>query len=120
MPDLKVGQRVRLGEIIGPTGNSGISGKGKKKKTNRRPAIHFSAFFSESSKYAMVREIVVPVDGRWMDPIALYRQEIPVDSRSMKALSADEKGVPIPVIFEDNEVLPPGTKFVWPYMCERG
>ena len=72
MPDLEVGQRVRLGEIIGPTGNSGVSGKKREQSTRRRPAIHFSAFSGETGGYAIFRDIVMPLDGRWVDPIALY------------------------------------------------
>ena len=120
MPDLEVGQRVRVGEIIGPTGNSGVSRKGRKRKSRRRPAIHFSAFFNETGQYAIQRGIVVPVNGRWLDPIALYRQEHPLDSRTMAALPEDEKEVAVPVKFEDGEAVPRGTKFVWPYMCKRG
>ena len=119
MPDLEVGQRVRLGDVIGPTGNSGTGGKGKKNKANRRPAIHFSAFHGGSGEYAIHRDVVVPVDGRWVDPIALYRQMPPLDSPSMKALPEAEKGVPIPVMFEDGAVFPADTRFVWPYMCQR-
>lgn len=120
MPDVEVGQRVAMGEIIGPTGNSGVGGKKREQNTKRRPAIHFSAFFGKTGKYAIHRDVVMPVDGRWMDPIALYRQELPLDSRAMEALPKGEKGVPIQVMFEDGEVLPADAKFVWPYMCKRG
>jgi len=120
MPDVEVGQRLVLGEIIGPTGNSGISGKKRKRSHNRRPAIHFSAFYSETGAYAIRRDVIIPMNGRWLDPIALYRQKLPLDSRSMKALPEGEKGVSIPVMFEDRSTIPADTKFVWPYMCERG
>ena len=119
MPDLQVGQRLRLGEIIGPTGNSGVGGKKRTQTTRRRPAIHFSAFFAETAKYANHRDVIIPVDGRWVDPIALYRQKLPLDSLSMKKLPEGEKGVPIAVMFEDGEVFPAGAKFVWPYVCKR-
>ncbi len=120
MPDLELGQRVALGEIIGPTGNSGIGGKKREQSTRRRPAIHFSAFSAETGTYAIHRGVVIPAQGRWVDPIALYRGEMPLDSVAMKALPEIEKAVPIAVMFEDGEVFPAGTKFVWPYMCKRG
>ena len=119
LPDLEVGHRVRLGELIGPTGNSGVSGKSGKKKSKRRPGIHFSAFFSKNREFAIHRGVVIPKNGHWMDPIALYRQRLPVDSRSMKALAEDKKEVPIPVMLEDRKVLPVGAKFIWPYLCKR-
>ncbi len=120
MPDLEVGQRVSLGEVIGPTGNSGVGGKNHQAKTNRRPGIHFSAFHGETGKFTVHRGVVVPVEGHWTDPIALYRQATPLDSRALEALPEDEKGVPIPVMFEDGTAYPAGTRFVWPYMCARG
>jgi hypothetical protein len=120
MPDLEVGQRVARGEIIGPTGNSGVGGKKRQQSTRRRPAIHFSAFYAETGNYAIHREVVIPLDGRWVDPIALYRAEMPLDSGAMLALPESEKAVPVPVMFEDGEVAPAGAKFVWPYRCQRG
>ena len=119
MPDLKVGARVRLGETLGPTGNSGVSGKTRQQSTTRRPAIHFVAFFAETEKYANQRDIIMPVDGRWMDPLALYRAKPPFDSQSLKAVSSGEKDVPVSVMFEDGAIFPAGAKIVWPYRCGR-
>jgi len=119
MPEHAVGQRVRMGEYLGPTGNSGVGGKTRKKTSLRRPAIHFAVFYSTSEHYAENRDVIIPVDGYWMDPNALYRKTLPLDSTSMKALSEAEKAVPIPIMFEDGEVLPSGTKLVWPYTCKR-
>lgn len=119
MPDLEIGQRVKMGEILGPTGNSGVSGKGGNQTSLRRPAIHFAVFYSESPKYAIARDIVFPVDGRWMDPIALYRQKTPLDTGAMKSLPEEDKAVAIPVMFEDGESFPAAAKFVWPYTCAR-
>ncbi len=120
MPDLEVGQRVARGEIIGPTGNSGVGGKKREQSTRRRPAIHFSAFSAKTGNYAIHRGVVIPAEGRWVDPIALYRGAMPLDSDAMKALPEDEKAVPIAVMFEDGEVSPVNAKFVWPYRCKRG
>ena len=61
----------------------------------------------------------MPLDGRWVDPIALYRGQMPLDSAAMKALPESEKSVPIAVMYEDGEVTPAAAKFVWPYMCRR-
>ncbi len=119
MPEQGVGQRVRMGEFLGPTGNSGVGGKRKSKTTNRRPAIHFAVFYSTRENYAELRDVIIPVDGHWMDPIALYRKTPPYDSASMKALPEAEKEVAIPIMFTDGDVFPADTKLVWPYMCER-
>ncbi|OGW63096.1 MAG: hypothetical protein A2V83_00720 [Nitrospirae bacterium RBG_16_64_22] len=118
MPKVEVGQRVRMGEVLGPTGNTGIGRHGRQ-SGKRRPAIHFGAFFSASERYADIRDRIIPVDGYWMDPVALFRKKIPLDSASMKALPAGEKEVPISVMFEDGKTFPADTKIVWPYACSR-
>ncbi|MDA1089495.1 MAG: peptidoglycan DD-metalloendopeptidase family protein [Proteobacteria bacterium] len=118
-PDQEVGQRVKVGEILGPTGNSGVSGKTRSQSTTRRPAIHFTIFYSESPKFVDLMENIIPVDGWWMDPNAVYRQKLPLDSDSMKALPDEEKGVVIPVMFEDAKTSPAAAKLVWPYTCKR-
>jgi murein DD-endopeptidase MepM/ murein hydrolase activator NlpD len=123
MPDLKIGQRVEMGQIIGPTGNSGISAKGSKgsgQSATRRPAVHLAMFYSKTNTYSESNDTIIPVDGYWLDPLAFYRQKGPFDTPSVKALPEAEKDVPIPVLFDDGTVVPADTKIVWPYTCKRG
>ena len=122
MPDLKIGQRVEMGQIIGPTGSSGISAKGRKgsgQSSTRRPAIHLAMFYSSTNTYSEANDTVIPVDGYWLDPMAFYRAKGPFDTPSVKALPEAEKDVPIPVLFDDGTTVPAGTKLVWPYVCQR-
>jgi len=119
MPKHEVGDRVGMGEVLGPTGNSGRGRRSAEQSTRRRPAIHFAVWFSESPNYVAMPLKIIPVDGQWMDPNALYRLKPPFDSYSMKALPDAEKEIPIPVLFDDGATLPPGTKLVWPYACGR-
>lgn len=120
MPKLDVGQRVSMGEVLGPTGNTGISTRTGVQSTRRRPAIHFAVFYTESDQFVVLRNKVVPVESYWMDPNALFRKEPPFDSHSMKALPDEEQQIPVSVMFEDGETVPTDTKIVWPYTCERG
>ncbi len=120
MPAQEVGQRVRMGDVLGPTGNSGItSGRAKRAGRERRPAIHFAVWFSTNPNYVDLRGRIIPVDGRWMDPNALFRKQLPFDSHSMKALPKAEKKVPISVMVDDGELVPANTKIIWPYPCKR-
>jgi hypothetical protein len=123
MPDLKIGQRVEMGQVIGPTGNSGVSAKGSKgsgQSTTRRPAVHLAMFYSKANTYSESNDTIIPVDGYWLDPMAFYRQKGPFDTPSVKALPEAEKDVPIPVLFDDGTTFPADTKLVWPYACKRG
>jgi hypothetical protein len=117
MPKHKIGQRVKMGEVFGPTGNSG--GRPRQSRRERRPAIHFAAWFSADPRYVSTGRKIVPVGGYWMDPNALYRKGPPFNSRSLKALPEGEKQAPISVMTQDGKVHPPGAKIVWPYFCER-
>lgn len=124
-PKFSVGDRVRMGEVLGPTGNSGILGsrrggrRGGGRRHSRRPAIHFAVYFSASPKYAALPRIVIPANASWMDPVALYRAKPPFDSRTMRALPAKDKQVPIPYMLADGSVHPAGSKLIWPYACTR-
>ncbi len=124
MPKLELGQRVRMGDKIGLTGNSGTgtSAAQAQGKKGARPAVHFGVYYSTGGQYAEIRvpfEAIVPADGHWMDPIALYRMKLPLDSAAMKSLPDAEKQVPVAVMFEDGETLPAKQKIVWPYACRR-
>ena len=67
----------------------------------------------------MGRVAVIPARGQWMDPNAIYRGRLPLDSQAMKALPSAEKKVPIPVMLADGSTIPAGTKLIWPYKCHR-
>ena len=120
VPKVEVGQRVRMGENLGPTGNSGIDPRTREQSTRRRDAIHFAVYFSTSGKFVERNDMIIPINGHWMDPNALYRKKLPLDSGSMKALPAAQKKVPISVMLDDGTVVPADTKIVWPYACEGG
>ena len=124
LPDLKVGQRVKMGDIIGPTGNSGISARGSKtqnspQSSSRRPAIHLATWFAPGPKYSEALDIIIPVDGRWLDPFALYRQQPPYVSQDVRKLPDADKAVAVPVMFDDGTTFPLNTKLIWPYTCSH-
>lgn len=119
MPTVNVGDKVRMGQDLGPTGNSGYQRTKGGKQRPRRPAIHFAVWFSDKPGYAVDRNDIIPVDGWWMDPNAMYRLQPPFDSASLKALPDAEKDVAIPVMLESGETVPANTKLIWPYACSR-
>lgn len=118
-PKLAIGQRVRIGDVLAPTGNSGKTPANRPTGKERRPAIHFAVWFSTSPNFFVGRRKLVPAQGWWMDPNALYRLTPPFDSPSMKALPDTEKRVPISVMLKDGATVPANTKLVWPYKCSR-
>ena len=118
MPTLDLGQRVRMGDRLCPTGNTGIGMTGMQ-SNRRRPAIHFAAFFSTSEQYMVMRNVIIPAEGHWMDPVGLFRKTLPLDSGAMKALPEAEKPIPISIMFDNGDTFPADTRIVWPYTCTR-
>lgn len=123
LPTFKPGDRVRMGDVLGTTGNSGLLGcevKGEMcRGKSRRPAIHYDILYSEKSNFLNTGWVVVPVGGHWMDPNALYRGRMPVDSVSMRNLPEADKAVPIAYKLSSGEIVPPDAKAIWPYHCWR-
>ena len=107
LPKQEVGQQVRMGEVLGPTGNSGIDVKTRKQSERRRTAVHFGVFYNTSGDYAVPKgKMVIPVGGKWMDPNAMFRKNPPYDSASLKELHEDAKNISISIMFEDGITIP--------------
>jgi hypothetical protein len=122
MPDLQVGDKVAMGQFIGPSGNSGTapgSQGGGGQAAHRRPAIHFAAWQAEGPRYADSGTGIIAENGTWLDPVAFYRDAPPFSSAELKSLPDDQKTVLVPVMTNDGTVLPAGAKRIWPYSCAR-
>lgn len=119
LPTQAIGQRVRMGEVLGPTGNTGVKPGSATSEHSRRPAIHFAVYYSPGPKYFLGQKYVFPGKVRWMDPHGLYRQRAPFDSQSHKDLPDQEKAIAVPVMYVDGTTEPKDTKLIWPYACRR-
>ncbi len=129
LPEYAIGSTLTMGERLGKTSNSGISGRearsrnsggisaGSGKSGSRRNALHFAVFYSESPQYSATKRGIVPLDGYFMDPNAFYRQSGPYDSVSMQKLAQSEKHIKIPYMLDDGRFFPEDSKVVWPYSC---
>jgi len=117
IPPLVLGQRVRMGDVVGLTGNTGVRPNGKSQTSERRPGIHFAIYYSRSSNFAVHGDYVVPQGVKWMDPTAIYRERGPYDTSSLIALPEQEKDVMVPHMMLDGSFRPQGTKLIWPFAC---
>ena len=112
MSPLAIGARVKMGQEIGKTHNTGKMGR-----RIRRDALHFAILYTESPAWSNDGRFVIPKDSFWMDPNAFYRLNGPYDSPSMKALPDEQKKVPTPYMKAGGAFVPPETKRIWPYPC---
>ncbi|HEB79072.1 MAG TPA: M23 family metallopeptidase [Rhodospirillales bacterium] len=113
MSPLPIGARVKMGDEIGKTSNTGKMGR-----RERRDALHFAILYSAFPEWSNDGRGVTPKDGYFMDPNAFYRLKPPYDSKSLLALPEDQKGVRAPYMKNGGALTPPGTKRIWPYVCE--
>ncbi|NNF97898.1 MAG: M23 family metallopeptidase [Desulfobacteraceae bacterium] len=113
MSPLAIGTRVKMGDKIGKTANTGAMGK-----RTRRDALHFAILYSNSPEWSNDGIVVTPKNGYFMDPNAFYRLKPPYDSPSMLKLPGKEKYVLVPYLMPDGTRVPANTKRVWPYQCK--
>ncbi len=112
MSPLPIGAKVRMGDEIGKTANTGKMGR-----RIRRDALHFAVLYSRHPEWSNDGRVVTPKDGYFMDPNAFYRLMPPHDSQSLARLPDDRKAVPVPHMKKDGSLSPPGSRRIWPYVC---
>lgn len=112
IPDLKIGQKIKLGETIGLNGNSGKMGNWV-----RRPALHFAAIYSKSPEWSSFRKGFLVKDGYWMDPVAFLKTSKPYDNFKVKKLKRKQKKILVGYKKKDGTIVPENTKKIWPFVC---
>jgi len=117
LPPQAIGQRVRMGEVIGLTGNTGIKPNSGKTISSRRPGLHFAVYYASGPRFAVFGNYAVPEDGHWMDPSALYRGRPPYGSQELLALPEQDKDIAVPFMLTGGTLQPQDTKLIWPYAC---
>ena len=97
---------------IGATGT-----KGGHYGAEGHPHLHLSTFISPDDTY-VARRLFFPPNGQWVDPLALYQQDI-IESEKVRKLPKDRKRVAIPYQTNQSVVLPKNSKLIWPFACIR-
>lgn len=115
MPKVKVGQKIKRGEVIGLSGRSGTVGGYFGKRGY--PHLHMSAFMNADGAYSIRSGRVMIRHGRYVDPLAFFfRQSL--DSSAIRKLPASERKVPIPYVTPDGTIVPADSPAVWPVACK--
>ncbi len=112
MSPLAIGTKVKMGDEIGKTSNSGKMGR-----KIRRDALHFAILYSHLPEWSNDGVVVTPKDGYYMDPTAFYRLQAPYESASLLVLPAGQKAISVPYGTAAGAFKPPETKRIWPYTC---
>lgn len=117
LPSQVVGQRVRMGEVIGITGNTGVRPMQAGDRSFRRPGIHYAVYYAQSRRFTVRDDYVIAEKPHWMDPMALYRASGPYASQVLAQLPDAEKDVLVSVMLLDGRTVPAAARRIWPYAC---
>lgn len=114
LPDLAIGERVKMGQVIAATGNTGTAGGHY--GSSGFYHLHMTAYWSDGPDFNFKRAMI-PSGAQWLDPLALMRGG-PLDSQAARDLPQDQKQVRIPFKTSDGRIFPERSKVVWPYACK--
>ncbi|MBI4967717.1 MAG: M23 family metallopeptidase [Rhodospirillales bacterium] len=116
LPDGPIGERVALGQVIAEAGISGTQGHYGEEGLSH---LHLTAYWSTSPEFSAGR-LFIPKDGRWLDPLALFRPAggaADLESAALKALPKAEKKIAIAYRGPDGQTSPHGARLIWPFAC---
>jgi murein DD-endopeptidase MepM/ murein hydrolase activator NlpD len=119
LPALKVGDRVKAGQLVGFSGATGTAGKHY--GPNGYAHLHLSTFYGPSGEYeikGLYRSLVSGKDARLDDPLILYLEGLP-DLSAIRGLPDERKAVRPAVLGIDGRMYPEGRKVVWPVPCRE-
>jgi murein DD-endopeptidase MepM/ murein hydrolase activator NlpD len=114
LPEIPIGAKVSLGQLIGRSGKTGTTGGHY--GFNGYPHLHLTTVRSGEGEYQVEESRVISRDGRIVDPLVLYREAGQGMERTGGA-SPSEKGVVIPYVAADGRAWPANTRVVWPVAC---
>jgi hypothetical protein len=116
LPEIKIGETVAAGHIIGLSGKTGTVGRHY--GLSGYPHLHLTTFAGPSDQYEVRESAVAASMSRIFDPVAIYIKGLR-DVDEIERLSGDHKNVPIPYAAEDGSIHPVGARLVWPVACKR-
>ncbi|MBT3306204.1 MAG: M23 family metallopeptidase [Alphaproteobacteria bacterium] len=114
LPDLEIGQRVKMGQFLGPSGDTGTAGG---HFPTGYPHLHMSLYTGTNGEYSSTENSVYPKGAKHLDPVALYMSPPITDSLAALALDDDKKNVPIAFMTTGGKVMPEGARIIWPFAC---
>ena len=110
IPDLDVGAKVAMGQMVARSGKTGTAGKHY--GVSGYPNLHLTTRKSLSGDGS-----ADPRGGTLFDPLAIYHEAVGKPHESAKS-PLQAQAVPIPYVSTDGKVTPPGTRVVWPVACQ--
>lgn len=114
-PDLRVGGKIKAGEVVAVSGSTGtiggyFGGSGY-------PHLHMNAYASPSRKYKITSRGVKIKHRIYIDPVAFYMNDL-FKGDQLKRLPGKQKLIRVGVKLKNGSMIPKETRKVWPVYCE--
>ncbi len=117
LPDLPVGSRVAAGQAIAISGDTGTDDGHFGDEGYAH--LHVSSFFGPSATFELTGatgSMVKAEDAVTGDPMALYLDDLP-NPEAIPALPDSPRAVTVGIVDRNGEILPPGSRKIWPLAC---
>ena len=112
LPDLALGARVAVGQVLGRSGKTGTVGGHY--GPSGYPHLHLTMLRSAAGEYRVEGTRVSAPGGYLFDPVAVYHE---AQASGAARPSRGDTAVAIPYVTTDGQASPAGTRVVWPVAC---
>ena len=112
LPDLALGARVAVGQVLGRSGKTGTVGGHY--GPSGYPHLHLTTLRSAAGEYRVEGTRVSAPGGYLFDPVAVYHE---AQASGAARPSRGDLAVAIPYVGTDGRAWPTGTRVVWPVAC---
>ncbi len=103
-----------MGQEIALSGKTGSQGRHYGKKGY--PHLHMNIYSGDSSFFTIKGHKLIPRNMKYVDPLAFFFGK-DLDSNTITNMPAAEKSFTLPYMDSSGKIIPPGTKIVWPFVC---
>ncbi|PPR61095.1 MAG: hypothetical protein CFH08_02283 [Alphaproteobacteria bacterium MarineAlpha3_Bin7] len=116
---LEIDDTVSVGQAVGPSGNTGTTGGHF--GYGGYPHLHLMFLTGPDPTYRVRNAKVGPRSLDYLDPVGLFlpRPIKVIDNHILKGLPKEKKKILVSVKTKDGEIIPKGSKVVWPVACEK-
>lgn len=115
LPTLAIGDILKAGDIVGPSGKTGTAGGHY--GTSGYAHLHLTTFAGSSDQYRQDESRIIAEEARMIDPLAVFLQGL-TNLDDIEVLSESQKNVRIGHVAADGAIRPAGSRTVWPVTCK--
>ena len=115
-PRLNKGTKVKVGEVIGVSGDTGT--KGGHFGNFGYPHLHMNVYASPNNKFEIRGHRVKIKNRTYIDPVAFF-SETEISSQKLRLLPKQKKKIEVGTKLRSGEIIPAKANRIWPVFCQK-